>query len=434
MSPFIAIAASILPEILKSIIGGKAGEKAGEVADAVAAAVTDAAGTKDAAVARKKIEDDPKLAAELRIKLAEIAAEEEEKRRQADLEAQKLQLQEAESKQAQQLASLKLQMKQDDKNRQAQLQRFQARIEDVKGARSALRDLAAMGSPMAWGAPIVSVVVTTGFFLILILLLIWAENFESLTNTAVFQIINIAIGALTAAFATVVSFWLGSSQGSREKDAANYDLQAQKSEETAEVLKKQAEQTETILKHRFEAPVPQPTPKKGADESNFRACVDVILDKEGGYVDHPNDPGGATNMGITFNTLKAWRHENITKQDVKDLKVEEARQIYQANYWNALSCDELPPGVDLVVFDLGVNAGPGRSAKILQRVVGANADGVIGPITLGAANSLKPENIIRRFGELRMEFYRGLDGFKIFGRGWKKRTEEVERTALKMIT
>lgn len=431
MSPFIAIAASILPEILKSIIGGKAGEKAGKVADAVAEAVTDAAGTKDAAEAQKKIDDDPKLAAELRIKLAEIAAEEEEKRRQADLKAQKLQLQEAEEKQEQQLAALKLQMEQDDKNRQAQLERFQANIEDTKSARSAFKDLAAMRSPMAWGAPIVSFIIVLGFFIILYKLFGGTEL--PLANSPGFQIINIAVGALTAAFATVVSFWLGSSQGSRQKDAANFDLQAKQSEDTAEVLKKQAEQTAIVLEQKREAPVSPPKPEKGADESNFRSCVDVILAKEGGYVDHKKDPGGATNMGITFNTLSAWRHEEITKQDVKDLTVEEARQIYQANYWNALSCDDLPSGVDLVVFDFGVNAGPGQSAKILQKVVGTNADGVIGPITLGAANSLKPENIIRRFGELRMEYYLRLPTFRTFGRGWTKRTEEVERTALKMV-
>ena len=136
-------------------------------------------------------------------------------------------------------------------------------------------------------------------------------------------------------------------------------------------------------------------------------------------------------MGITFNTLKAWRRpDEITVDDVRNLAEDEAKQIYHANYWNALSCDELPDGVDLVVFDFGVNAGPGRSAKTLQRVVGVKDDGVIGPISLAAVAAVDPMHIIRRFGELRMEFYRGLRIFETFGRGWTRRVQKTEAQAL----
>jgi len=427
MNPLIAIAASVLPEILKSVIGSKSEG----VADAIAKAVKDATGTAEPAKAQKKVEDDPAIAKELKIRLAEIAAEEEEKRRLAQLEAQKLQLQETENKRKADLEALKLQFEQDAQKRQAQFEDFQAGLKDTRAARSAFRELAAMGSPMAWGAPVVSVIVTTGFFLILVFIFVWADNLKAVNNPAVLQIINIAIGALTAAFATVVSFWLGSSQGSREKDAASFDLQAKQSEDTAEVFKKQAEHTETILKQRPGAP--EPTPDEVVKPSNFRGCVDIVLAQEGGFVDHPSDPGGATNMGITFNTLKDWRGQSITVKDVKDLKVEEAREIYRSRYWNMLNCDNLPAGVDLVVFDFGVNAGPSRSAKLLQRVVGAAADGSIGPATLGAAKSAKPVDIVHRFSELRLEYYKSLRHWKTFGRGWTNRTNAVERAALAMI-
>jgi lysozyme family protein len=125
-------------------------------------------------------------------------------------------------------------------------------------------------------------------------------------------------------------------------------------------------------------------PKKSTRQ--FRRCVDIILGHEGGYVDHPDDPGGATNMGITFETLRAWRGESITKDDVKEPSESEAREICRANYWNALNCDQLPFGADLATFDFGVNAGVSRATKMLQGIVAVEAEGQIGPITIGAVS------------------------------------------------
>ena len=190
-------------------------------------------------------------------------------------------------------------------------------------------------------------------------------------------------------------------------------------------------QTKEILEERTVPAKPEP---EKARPSNARRAITIILEKEGGYVDHPSDPGGATNMGITFNTLKEWRGADISKQDVKDLTVEEARNIYEANYWKPLSCDSLPSGVDLVAFDFGVNAGPSRSAKLLQRVCGVNPDGVIGPITIGAVKSLDPAQVVQRFGQLRLAYYRSLRTWETFGRGWTRRTEEVEKAVLSMIS
>src|SRR5690348_18419167 len=102
--------------------------------------------------------------------------------------------------------------------------------------------------------------------------------------------------------------------------------------------------------------------------SNWDQCLDFIFDKEGGYSDDPLDPGGATNLGITLNELSQWRHDAVTKQDVKALTRQEAAAIYRANYWNVVRGDELPAGIDLMVFDAGVNIGTPRSARFLQQI------------------------------------------------------------------
>ena len=113
--------------------------------------------------------------------------------------------------------------------------------------------------------------------------------------------------------------------------------------------------------------------------TNFNPCLTFVLWAEGGYVDDPLDPGGATNLGITLGVLREWRHTAVTKSDVQNLTREEAGAIYRARYWNAIRGDELPAGVDLMVFDACVNLGPGRSARMLQAAVGVAQDGAIGP-------------------------------------------------------
>ena len=85
-----------------------------------------------------------------------------------------------------------------------------------------------------------------------------------------------------------------------------------------------------------------------------------VLASEGGYVNHPRDPGKATNMGITIATLRAWRGRPVTNADVRDLSQEEALQIYKAQYWDTVRADQLPLGLDYLTFDYGVNSGPGR--------------------------------------------------------------------------
>lgn len=420
MHPLVAIAASVLPDILKAVIGGRNEDRDETVAEAVAGAVAEAARTSDPAEARAALEADPALAAELRIRLAEIAAEDEERRRAAALAERELAAREAEARQSARMDELRAVIEAEEGRRRAALDAVNARLDDVRAARAALRELAATASPMAWGAPAVSVVVALGFFMILILMIAWPALPALDSASPVFQIINVAIGALATAFATVVSFWLGSSQGSREKD---WTLRGRRPGEGGLRL----------------PPWPPAAPGSddgapvaGAGRSGFAACVDIVLAHEGDYSDHPDDPGGATNRGITRATLEAWRGRPVSKAEVRRLGEDEAREIYFANYWNALNCDRLPPGVDLAVFDFGVNAGPGPAARLLQRLVGTHGDGVVGPGTIAAVSRADPRELIRRYSAARLDYYRGLAAWNTFARGWTARTGTIERAALAM--
>lgn len=167
-------------------------------------------------------------------------------------------------------------------------------------------------------------------------------------------------------------------------------------------------------------------------QDNFERCVAKIFDHEGGYVNHPKDPGRATNMGITIGTLSDWRGKPATVADVKALTRAEAREIYRARYWNAVRGDDLPAGIDLVTFDPAVNSGVRRGAQWLQRALGATPDGKIGPITVSAARAADAVTVIKRACQIRMGFLTGLKTFSTFGRGWSRRVAEIEAAAVAM--
>lgn len=166
--------------------------------------------------------------------------------------------------------------------------------------------------------------------------------------------------------------------------------------------------------------------------SNFEACLDEVFRHEGGYVDHPADPGGATNMGITHRTLAAWRGRPVSKDDVRALSRTEAAAIYRALYWDKVRGDDLPDGLDLVTFDPAVNSGVSRGAGWLQRALGVTADGRVGPVTLGAAASAEAVATIKRACEIRMGFLTGLRTWGTFGRGWSRRVASVEAVSVRM--
>jgi len=119
--------------------------------------------------------------------------------------------------------------------------------------------------------------------------------------------------------------------------------------------------------------------------SNWKQAFEQMLASEGGFVNHPSDPGGMTNLGVTKATWEAWVGRESNEKEMRSLTPEMVEPLYKRKFWDACRCDDLKSGIDYLVFDFAVNAGPGRSAKILQSAVGVTPDGGIGPITLAAA-------------------------------------------------
>lgn len=169
----------------------------------------------------------------------------------------------------------------------------------------------------------------------------------------------------------------------------------------------------------------------------FDACLAFTLRAEGGYVDDPADPGGATNMGITLATYRQWSDDQaLGPVQVQDMTERTARAIYRSLYWNPLRADALPAGVDLSVFDMGVNAGIWGSARLLQRALGFTGDevdGCIGPETLGAAAKADPRSLVDDLADRQAAYYRSLSDFPTFGAGWLNRTDARRNAALAMI-
>ena len=169
-------------------------------------------------------------------------------------------------------------------------------------------------------------------------------------------------------------------------------------------------------------------------QANYDKCLETILHHEGGYVNHPKDPGGETNLGVT---KRVYLEYGGTK-DMKDLTVEDVAPIYKKGYWDKMKGDDLPNGLDLCVFDFGVNAGPGRAAKYLQTMIGTVADGGIGPNTLAKLKEYVDEHglakSIDNYQEARQAYYEKLSTFATFGRGWTRRVDETTQLAKTMIS
>ena len=164
--------------------------------------------------------------------------------------------------------------------------------------------------------------------------------------------------------------------------------------------------------------------------SNFQECLDLVLKSEGGWVNHPSDPGGETNLGVT---KRVWvEYVGHPVESLKKLTKDDVAPLYELKYWRPCYCEVLPRGLDFVVFSMGVNAGPGRSVKLLQSAIGCVPDGVIGPRTRELISSSNGADIIKKFSTARREYYQSLKTFPIFGKGWLIRVDREEQEALDM--
>lgn len=165
---------------------------------------------------------------------------------------------------------------------------------------------------------------------------------------------------------------------------------------------------------------------------NFDKALQYVLIHEGGFSDHPKDPGGATMKGVTLETFQRHFGRDKTVNDLRNITQEQLARVYRSGYWDKCRCDELPVGVDYTIFDVAVNSGPGRAAKLLQSAVGATPDGAIGLSTLGKVDTQEPPLIINSVCDQRLAFLQGLKTFPTFGTGWTKRVAAVRQQALNM--
>ena len=168
-------------------------------------------------------------------------------------------------------------------------------------------------------------------------------------------------------------------------------------------------------------------------ENNFQASLDFVLDQEKGFVDNPKDPGGATNLGCTKKTWEDWVGHPVTVDDIKNLTPEDVAPLYKKRYWDACHCSELPNGVDLCVFDMAINSGPVRAIKTLQSCLGVTTDGIIGPGTINAANSIPTAQLIDEYTTSRGTFLMGLPTYIDYGRGWMARVNRCDEKAMSML-
>ena len=168
-------------------------------------------------------------------------------------------------------------------------------------------------------------------------------------------------------------------------------------------------------------------------QGNYAKSLAAVLKHEGGFVDHPKDPGGATNMGVTQDVYDEFRKaRQLDLRSVRHIGPNEVTTIYRNQYWDAVRAAELPSGVDYCIFDFAVNSGPTRAAKFLQREVGVADDGKIGPATLAAVRAHGAKQIIADVCEARLFWLRTLPTFKYFGKGWTKRVDGVRALAESM--
>ena len=167
-------------------------------------------------------------------------------------------------------------------------------------------------------------------------------------------------------------------------------------------------------------------------KENFEAALKAILHHEGGFVNHLKDPGGMTNLGVTKKVWEEWVGHQVDERTMRNLTPEIVGPMYKAKYWDKIKGDDLPTGVDYIVFDAAVNSGPGRAAKWLQACVGVEPDGGIGPKTLAAVNAFVASQLIEDYAKRRLSFLMDLQTWDTFGKGWNRRVAEVQKTGLDM--
>ena len=169
---------------------------------------------------------------------------------------------------------------------------------------------------------------------------------------------------------------------------------------------------------------------------NFDKSFALVMKSEGGYTGPTGlkgDPGGETNMGVTKAAWSTWLKRPIEDGEMAKLQIEDVKPFYKALYWDKSYCNQLPTGLDYMVFDASVNMGVGQSIRLLQKSLGCVPDGVIGPNTMKLINETKVNDMIDKFSAQKEQFYRSLALFNTFGKGWLSRVAQVKQNAKDML-
>jgi lysozyme family protein len=170
-------------------------------------------------------------------------------------------------------------------------------------------------------------------------------------------------------------------------------------------------------------------------ESNFELSLKKVIEHEGGYVNHPADPGGMTNLGVTKRVWEEWVGHPVDEKEMRALTVEQVSPLYKKRYWDAIHGDRLPAGLDYCLFDTAINSGVGRASRFIQEMVGVAADGAIGNKTLLAIGQFKDvKMLVDEYCDKRLDFLQRLKTWPVFGKGWGRRVADVRESATRMIT
>jgi lysozyme family protein len=166
----------------------------------------------------------------------------------------------------------------------------------------------------------------------------------------------------------------------------------------------------------------------------FEICLRHTLEWEGGWSNHPKDPGGPTRRGVIQRVYDGFRErKGLPKQTVRNISEAELREIYRVNYWDQIKGDELPPGLDLAVFDFGVNSGPARAARYLQEALKVQAVGRRGPATLAACAGCDHAEVVKTLMAKRRKFVRQIRTYRTFGKGWNRRLDGIGAASLAAV-
>lgn len=167
-------------------------------------------------------------------------------------------------------------------------------------------------------------------------------------------------------------------------------------------------------------------------KENWDTIYDMVIKHEGGFVNHPKDPGGMTNLGVTRSAWQGYLNRDVTEAEMRALTPEVVKPFYKSLYWDRIKGDMLPSGVDYAAYDLAVNSGPYRAAQYLQKIAGATVDGMIGPKSLEAINACDAKEAADAICDMRMDFLKRLSTFDTFGKGWGIRVADVKAKAISM--